>query len=70
MGSFREALRKTILCTAVIGTTLGAVASADAQPYPPPPPGWAGPHYYWHGRHYHHRRWVFDRFHHRVYRYY
>lgn len=40
-------------------------------PPPPPPPGWGrGPHYYWRGRHWHHRAWAYDRFHHGYWRYY
>ena len=63
------ALGRSLLAAGVIVGTLGAATLASAQPYPPPPPGWAGPHYYWHGRHWHHRGWAFDRFHHRYRRY-
>lgn len=73
--------RATLTARTAITTTLAAVLGltatisiAAAQPYPPPPravivgpppPGWVGPHYYWHGRHWHHRR-----FYHGYWRYY
>ena len=64
--------RLALLALALAGA---APSLASAQPYPPPgvvvaPPGWAGPHYYWHRRHWHHRVWGFDRFHRGYWRYY
>lgn len=59
-----------------------SVSVAAAQPYGPPPPpppgafaggpppGWAGPHYYWHGRHWHHRHWFYGPGHRGYWRYY
>jgi hypothetical protein len=46
-------MKKLVLAGVVALSTLGAVSAAVAQP---PPPGWVGPHYFWHGHHYHHRR--------------
>jgi len=62
-------LKRQLLAAAVIAGTLGSASAAYAQPYPPRPSGWAGPHYYWHGQHWHHRAWAYDR-HHRRYRRY
>ena len=64
MRSFRArtgAALAVILTAATIN-----VSSASAQPVPP---GWAGPHYYWHGQYWHHRHWAW-RHHRRFYRYY
>jgi hypothetical protein len=48
----------------------GVASSATAQVVVVGPPvGWVGPHYYWHGRHWHHRYWGHDRFHHGYWRY-
>jgi Spy/CpxP family protein refolding chaperone len=48
-------MKKLVLASLVAVSALGAVSAAVAQP---PPPGWVGPHYFWHGHHYHHRsRW-------------
>ncbi len=67
----QEAMMKKLLLSAVLAAaTLGGVAVATAQPYAGPPPGWSGSHYYWHGRHYHNRSFVWDRgHHHRSWRY-
>ncbi len=65
----RQAIKRPLLAVAAIAATLGAVPIANAQPYLPP--GWVGPHYYYGGHYWHHRAWVWDRFHHhRFYRYY
>ncbi len=69
MTSFRGALRRSLLTCAAVATLAGSAGVANAQRMPPPP-GWAGPHYYWHGHHWHHRAWAYDRFHHRYRRYY
>jgi len=64
----KRALRPVL---AALGLIVGASTLAVAQPAPPPPPpGWSGPHYYWHGRHFHHRRWIHDRHHGGSWRYY
>ena len=60
-------LLRSLLAGAVVAFTLGSASLAQAQPVPPP--GWAGPHYYWHGQHWHHRAWAYDRYHHRYRRY-
>lgn len=60
-------MKKLLLSAVLAASTLGAVSAAVAQP---PPPGWVGQHYYWHGRHYHNRAYVWDRWHrHRAWRY-
>lgn len=41
--------KRQLLAAAVIAGTMGSASVASARPYPLPPPGWAGPHYYWHG---------------------
>ena len=69
MGFLRAVLTRSLPAVAVVVGTLGSVSIASAQPYPPPPPGWVGPHYYYHGQHYHHRGWAYDRHHHRYRRY-
>ena len=69
MRLLRTAFTRSLLAVAVIVASLGAASIANAQPYPPPPPGWAGPHYYSHGQHYHHRAWAYDRHHRRYMRY-
>ena len=51
---------------AVLAAAAITVSSAGAQPVPP---GWVGPHYYWHGHYWHHRHWGY-RHHRRFYRYY
>ncbi len=63
-------LIRQIAPVAVIVGVLSTGSVASAQPYPPPPPGWVGPHYYWHGQHWHHRAWAYDRHHRRYRRYY
>ena len=70
MTSMLAASAKRVLSAALIAGTLCSASVAIAQPYPPPPPGWAGPHYYWHHHHWHHRHWEFDRFHRHYWRYY
>ena len=60
-------LKRSFLAAAVVAATLGTAPLAQAQPVPPP--GWAGPHYYWHGQHWHHRGWAYDRNHRRYRRY-
>ena len=65
MRSLRAALCASLV-TASIGLAAMPVRSAVAQPVPP---GWAGPHYYWHHHWWHHR----GRYYHgprRLYRYY
>jgi hypothetical protein len=63
----KEATMKKLILSAVLAAaTLGAVTAAVAQP---PPPGWVGQHYFWHGQHYHHRAWAWDNHHRRYYRY-
>ncbi len=62
-----RSLRRSFLAAAAAVATLAAVPLAQAQPVPP---GWVGPHYYYHGHHWHHRAWAWDRYHHRYYRYY
>jgi hypothetical protein len=60
-----------VLAAAMVAGVLGRAPVAAAQVIIGPPPGWVGPHYYWHGRHWHHHRWYGDRFHHHGYwRYY
>ena len=59
-------MTRSLLVGAVIVATLGSVSLAHAQPAPP---GWGGPHYYWHGHHWHHRGWGYGP-HHRRYRRY
>ena len=63
----RRSLRRCFLAAAAAVATLAAVPLAHAQPVPP---GWAGPHYYYHGHHWHHRAWAWDRYHRHYYRYY
>ncbi len=70
MKTFIVTLGRQIMSAAVVAGVLGAASNAGAQPYPPPPPGWAGPHYYWHGQHWHHRARAYDRHHRRYWRYY
>lgn len=71
--NIRRIIRRPLLAAAAIVATLApALATmppAQAQPVLPPP-GWVGPHYYYHGQHWHHRAWARDRYHHRYYRYY
>ncbi len=64
--SFRTKIGAAV--SAILAAATITVSVASAQPVPPPP-GWAGPHYYWHGRYWHHRGWAY-RNHHRYYRYY
>ncbi len=64
--------RITLMALGLLG---GTTAVASAQPYGGPavvvaPPGWVGPHYYWHRRHFHNRVWVRDHFHRGYWRYY
>lgn len=77
--------RTTLMALTMLAGT-GAVASAQPYPVVVPqrypvvvperypvgvaPPGWAGPHYYYGGRHWHHRAWAYDRFRHGYWRYY
>jgi hypothetical protein len=69
MSRIGAAFARLLPAAAVIAAMLGSVSPANAQPYPPPPPGWRGPHYYWHGQYYHHHAWAYDRHHHRYVRY-
>ncbi len=62
-----RSLRRSLLAAASVVMTLAAAPLARAQPVPP---GWVGPHYYYHGHHWHHRAWAWDRYHHHYYRYY
>ncbi len=70
MKRFLVTLGRQLMPAVVIAGVLGSASSAVAQPYPPPPPGWVGPHYYWHGQHWHHRVRGYDRRHRRYWRYY
>jgi hypothetical protein len=47
-------MKTLILAVVAAVSTLGAVSAAFAQP---PPPGWVGPHDFWHGGHWRHRGW-------------
>ena len=57
---------RMLLAGAVTAVTLGFTPLAQAQPVPP---GWVGPHYYWHGHHWHHRGWAYGPNHRRYRRY-
>ena len=68
-------MRFARIAVMAMGLTGAATGIAAAQPYYPPavvvaPPGWVGPHYYWHRHHWHHRAWGYDHFHHGYWRYY
>lgn len=65
-----ERAGRFIAVAAIASACILPAATASAQPYPPPPPGWAGPHYYWHGQHWHHRSWAYGPRHRRYWRYY
>jgi hypothetical protein len=69
MSRIGAAFTRLLPVAVVMTVMLGAAPVASAQPYPPAPPGWRGPHYYWHGQHWHHRAWAYDRHHHRYVRY-
>ncbi|WP_428375863.1 hypothetical protein [Lichenicoccus sp.] len=65
-----ERAGRVIAAAAIASVCILPAVDASAQPYPPPPPGWAGPHYYWHGQHWHHRAWAYGPHHRRYWRYY
>ncbi len=66
-----KAASRVLLLAVGMTASVPCIAPALAQPYPGPPPGWYGPHYYWHGHHWHHRVWGWDRWHHHhFWRYY
>lgn len=64
----RSSFKRSMLAAAAVVATLATMPLARAQPVPSP--GWAGPHYFYHGHHWHHRAWAWDRYHHHYYRYY
>ena len=67
----RRSFRRPLLAATAIVATLTAVPLAQAQPVVVvPPPGWVGPHYYYHGQHWHHRAWAWNHYHRHYYRYY
>ena len=68
MQLIRAAVMK-VLPVIIFAGVLASAGIAKADP-PPRPLGWAGEDYYYHGQHYHHRAWAYDRHHRRYRRYY